>query len=159
MPEPKKRKREGDKGDKRKKRKEKDVVQSKGKVRASKKKDGRSKQESADEAKPAATNDPKLLRRAAKKALRLKRARIEAESKQVSENEKDQSTEETSKLKKGDKKRATGKGTESQEKVGRSSAKDISARKLEKYAAKAAEKGMTVEAYLAKKEGKEKGKK
>ncbi|KAK7721723.1 hypothetical protein SLS57_005071 [Botryosphaeria dothidea] len=165
----KKRKREGEKENRRKKRKD-SVTQSKGKAKATRKKDSQSKQALSDGAKPASTEDPKLLRRAAKKALRQKRAQLEAKTKSASEN--DENTDDgksksaadgTAKAKKGKKRRTdAGKGAEPQaaaEATSEASAKDIS-KKLKKYAEKAAEKGMTVEAYLAKKEGKkEKAKK
>ncbi|KAF4302204.1 putative DNA-directed RNA polymerase II subunit rpb1 protein [Botryosphaeria dothidea] len=168
----KKRKREGEKENRRKKRKEDSVTQSKGKGKATRKKDSQSEQALSDGAKPAATEDPKLLRRAAKKALRQKRAHLEAKAKTKSASENDETTDDgksksstdgTTKAKKGKKRRTdAGKGAEPQaaaEATSEASTKDIS-KKLKKYAAKAAEKGMTVEAYLAKKESeKEKAKK
>ncbi|KAL0264310.1 hypothetical protein SLS55_000257 [Diplodia seriata] len=157
-PEPKKsekkRKRADGEEGKRKKTKEGSVAQSKGKDR----KGRRSKQDSADGAAPdAATEDPKLLRRAAKKALRQQRAL----SKQASEEEgepaekggADAPAGQTTKSSKGKEKRTReGKGTDSQRESGSSDA--MSEKQLKKYAAKAAEKGMTVEAFLAKKERK-----
>ncbi|OJD35461.1 dna-directed rna polymerase ii subunit rpb1 protein [Diplodia corticola] len=155
-PEPKKRKRADGEEGKRKRTKEGSVAQSKGK---DKKKDRRSKLDSA------ATEDPKLLRRAAKKALRQKRALRESGSKQAGSDGEDKAQKrgpatpagETTASNTGEEKRSReGKGTDAPREAGKAS----SEKKLKKYAAKAAEKGMTVEAFLAKKERKkEKAKK
>ncbi|KAH7065499.1 hypothetical protein B0J12DRAFT_37976 [Macrophomina phaseolina] len=165
----KKRKREGEKEASWKKKKETSVARSKGKDKTARNTDSPSKQVSSKEAKPAATEDAKLLRRAAKKALRQKRAGLAAESRAPSDNnttdEKSRSSaDETSESKKGKKKRTGGgKGAvlwEEMEVATKSSSSDLSEKKLKKYAAKAAEKGISVEAYVAKKEGKkEKAKK
>ncbi|KAK8246079.1 hypothetical protein IWZ00DRAFT_490687 [Phyllosticta capitalensis] len=163
----KKRKREGHETEQ--ERSEKDGSQKK-----RKKKDRSNDRSTTEEA--TATEDPTLIRRAAKKALRLKRAESKAaelagaspnSESLVSDADRDTAAGAKDSTRKKRKERSgpdaeksdgeTAKAQANADSAPSGVSEGISNNKMKKYAAKAAAKGMTVEAYLGKK-AKSKGK-
>ncbi|KAK7523086.1 uncharacterized protein IWZ02DRAFT_261826 [Phyllosticta citriasiana] len=163
------------KSEKKRKREEHEDGQRNGEKEGSDKK-RKKKDKSNDKSIPVdaiATEDPKLVRWAAKEARRLKRA--EKNSKKhadTSEGVKSETDRDSaSRLRKStSKSRDSRNGTDAGEPNGKTEraqanadasppvvAEGISNQKMKKYAAKAATKGITVEAYMAKK-AKSKGK-